>query len=92
MKKATANKISEKTGIPSEIISSQPKIEITGTEKIYIENHRGIKLITAEIAVIKFSSGLITAEGKGLTIAEITAEYILIKGNFSSVKFDKNLE
>ncbi len=86
------SKISEKTGIPSEVISSQPKIEITGAKSLYIENHKGIKLITPESIIIKFSSGTMTAEGKKIAIAEMTREYILVKGNFSSFKFDKILE
>ncbi len=88
----TASKIAEKTGIPSEVISSQPKIEMTGTKSLYIENHRGIKLITHESIIIKFSSGTMTAEGKEITIAEMTREYMLLKGDFISFKFDKILE
>lgn len=90
--KGIASRISEKTGIPSEVISAQPKIEMTGTSSIYIENHKGIKLLTSEQAVIKLKSVTMTAEGKGLAIAEITSEYILLRGNFSSFKFDKILE
>lgn len=91
MKKVT-KKISEKTGIPPEVISSTPKLEITGSNKIYIENHKGIKMLTGETIVIRLKDFSVTIEGKNISISEIDKEHIFLTGDFCAVKFDKNLE
>ncbi len=81
--------VSEATGIPAEIISDTPKLEITGRKMMCIENHKGIKSFTSTSVAVKTSSGIIYAEGQNITIKEINKEYILIKGLFASLRFEK---
>ena len=45
--KKVAEIISKGTKFPTEVISSIPKLEITGNNSIYIENHKGIKILTS---------------------------------------------
>lgn len=91
MKKIT-DKISETTNFPLETISSAPKIEITDNSKIYIENHKGIKLLSTDIVIIKLNKGFFVLEGEKIAIQEINKEYIYLTGIFNSFKFNKNLE
>lgn len=90
MKKIT-EKVSEKSQFPLEVISSAPKIEITGNNIIYIENHKGIKLLTSEQVIIKLKECLFTVEGEKISIQEINKEHIYLTGIFNSFRFDKNL-
>ncbi len=89
MIKNFGSSVSESTGIPAEVISDTPKLEITGRKVLYIENHKGIKSFTDTSVAVKTSLGLIWAEGKNITIKEINKEYIKINGTFTSFRFEK---
>ncbi|MDO5388316.1 MAG: YabP/YqfC family sporulation protein [Clostridia bacterium] len=89
--KKIADKISEKSQFPIEVISSVPKIEITGNNTLYIENHKGIKSLTSEQVIIKFEKALFIAEGEKISILEINKEYVYLTGFFHSFIFDKIL-
>lgn len=91
MKKIT-EKVSNQIQFPLEVISTTPKIEITGNKLIYIENHKGIKMFTSETIEIKLTKGLFIVEGKKISILEINKEHIYITGIFNSFRFDKILE
>lgn len=90
--KKIAEKISNKTQFPIEIISSTPKIEVTGNKMIYIENHKGVKILTPENVTVKLTTGLLVIEGEKIAIHEIDKEHIFLTGIFNSFKFDKFLE
>ena len=90
MKKIT-EKLSEKSQFPLEAISSAPKIEITGNNMFYIENHKGIKLLTSDLVIIKLKEGLFFIEGEKIPIQEINKDHIYLTGIFNSFRFDKIL-
>lgn len=87
-----AETISKTTKFPTEVISSTPKLELTGNKTLYIENHKGIKILTPEQVIIKLKSGLIIAEGEKISIIEINRNYVYLTGIFNSFKFEKILE
>lgn len=91
MKKATEI-ISKSTKFPTEVISSTPKIEITGNNSLYIENHQGVKILTPEEIVIKLKTGFLIAQGKKISISEINKDFIFLTGIFNSFRFEENLE
>lgn len=90
--KNVAEIISKGTKFPTEVISSIPKLEITGNNSIYIENHKGIKILTSEEIVIKFNAGFIIIQGEKISISEINKDFIFLTGIFNSFRFEKNLE
>ncbi len=90
--KKIQEKISAATKFPIEVISSTPKIEITGNSYIYIENHMGIKILTPELTVIRIKSGYMIAEGEKINVAEINKDFVYLTGIFNSFRFEKNLE
>ena len=63
--------VSEKTGIPIEVISDTPKLELTGGRSLLIENHKGIKSLSDTSVTIRTSFGDICAAGNGITVREI---------------------
>lgn len=91
MKKITET-ISKGTKFPTEVISSTPKLELTGNKTLYIENHKGIKVLTPEQVTIKLETGLIIAEGEKISILEINKDSIFLTGIFNSFRFEKILE
>lgn len=90
--KKVAEIISKGTKFPTEVISSIPKLEITGNNSIYIENHKGIKILTSEEIVIKLNAGFIIIQGEKISISEINKDFIFLTGIFNSFRFEKNLE
>ncbi len=87
--KKISTAVSEKTGIPIEVISDTPKLEMTGHSSLYIENHKGIKSLTDTSVAVMTAGLLIYAEGVGLNIKEIDKEHIKISGIFTSLRFEK---
>lgn len=88
MKKIRSS-VSEATGIPLEVISDIPRLELTGRKALYIENHKGIKSLTDTSITIKTSYGLIYAEGKNIAVKEINKEFIRIYGVFTSFRIER---
>ena len=81
--------LSEKTDIPAEVVTLQPKIELTGNSLLYMENHKGIKYLSKNEVVIKLSSGLFNVSGNNISIKEINKDHIYLTGTFTSFVFDK---
>ena len=87
--KKISTAVSEKTGIPIEVISDTPKLELTGRKSLYIENHKGIKVLTDTSVAVRTAGFLIYAEGINITIKEIDKEHIKVNGVFTSLRFEK---
>ena len=90
--KKVAEIISKGTKFPTEVISSTPKLEITGNNTIYIENHKGVKVLTSDEIIIKLKTGFLIAQGKKISISEINKYFIFLTGIFNSFRFEENLE
>ena len=88
--KKVAEIISKGTKFPTEVISSTPKLEITGNNTIYIENHKGV--LTSDEIIIKLKTGFLIAQGKKISISEINKDFIFLTGIFNSFRFEENLE
>lgn len=86
--KVTGKKISDLTSFPQEVISNIPHIELTGNS-LYIENHRGVKLLKSEMVIINLFDCELIAEGSSIGIKEINCNSISLTGIFTSLKIDK---
>ena len=79
-------KISEKLDIPLNILSEKPIVEIWGSEKIRIENHKGISMYSPNLIIIKSVEGAIYIRGENLTIASMIHEELFIEGKINSTE------
>lgn len=79
--------ISKATGIPLEVISDTPKLELVGKNLLCIENHKGIKSFSATNIVVNTKDWTLYVAGSSLTIVEIDNEHIKIKGHFDEFKY-----
>ena len=59
---------SEKLGIPPEILTGLPVVELTGDAAVLIEQHHGISAYSEEEVCVKVNLGTICVTGSGLTI------------------------
>ena len=80
---------SEKLGIPPEILTGLPVVELTGDSAVLIEQHHGISAYSEEQVCVKVNLGLICIEGSGLTIRVMNHEKVMIYGRISSLRIER---
>lgn len=80
-----SNKLPLKLDLSAEILPAQSLVEIFGKERVVIENHRGIVQYNTCQICVKKQNGFITVTGKGLNIARMSKEQLVITGCIESV-------
>ena len=81
-------KVSKFLEIPREIISSVPKITITGFDEIVIENFKGILEYEDYFARISTSIGNININGFNLKLNQMTDDDICVTGRIESLDLE----
>lgn len=84
-----AASVSERLGIPAEILSGLPMIELTGDSAIMIEQHRGITAYSTEEICISVNFGTVHIRGAKLTIHVMNRERIIIYGRVAEVGLER---
>ena len=74
--------------LPPESISSMPRIVIYGSEKMLIEQHKGLLTYDNHTVCIKLPGNSIHISGNQLRIHAYTRDSLQIHGNISKVEFD----
>ena len=72
---------------PKEVTSGVPRITLTGHERLYVEQHRGLVDYEPENIVLRTSCGLMRVAGAGMRFNLYTACEALITGRIDSVSF-----
>lgn len=80
---------SEKLGIPPEILTGLPVVELTGDAAVLIEQHHGISAYSEEKVCVKVNLGTICVTGSSLTIRVMNHEKILIYGRIEALKLER---
>ena len=75
--------------LPEEVVLSTPKIDILGSECIYIENYNSIKEFKNDLIRVNTSLGEIKISGERLMLKKITDEMLVIDGEVEIVGFPK---
>jgi sporulation protein YqfC len=88
MKKHISEKIADAWGVPKDVIMNIPRITISGSKEIYIENHKGILEYTSNTIRVSTASGVIDIFGGSLVIERIRHEDILISGAFAKIEYE----
>jgi len=82
-------KISETFNLPSSAIVGDPMIEWVGTNRLRIENHKGIvKYATNEIK-INTILGTLLVSGQSLNIKSMIPEEIILTGRIEKLEYLK---
>ncbi len=89
MKKNKLSRINKILEMPSEIISSVPKITNLGFKKMMIENYKNILEYQDFFIRINTSIGIININGIGMKMEEMTKDDIIIEGEIDSIDFEK---
>lgn len=80
---------SEKLGIPPEILSGLPVVELTGDAAVLIEQHRGISAYSEQTVCIKANFGTVCVEGEGLTIRMMDREKLIVYGMIRALRLER---
>lgn len=86
------NRMSEILELPEEIISKEPKITISGFNKMLIENYKGVLEYQEFYIRLNTYTGIININGFNLGLNEMTSDDILITGKIESVDFEKIID
>ncbi len=73
--------------IEKTVLGRYSLITVTANTELLVEGLRGILDYDAETFRVNTISGIVVVTGRGLEIASLTAEEVLIKGKISSVEF-----
>ncbi len=80
-------KFSDALELPKELVLDVPRVTLIGNRQLFLENYKGIIEYEDSMVRIKTHEGVISLEGSGMLIKEITSEDILIIGTICSVQF-----
>ncbi len=69
----------------SEVLPGSPLVEIHGSRRVLLENHRGILSYDRESICVKVKFGQISVCGSELQLACMTRSQLIITGNISAV-------
>lgn len=92
MKKRNYNKIDKMLELPKEVCSNVPKISITGFDEMIIENFKGILEYEEFFVRINTHIGLISINGFGLTLENMTDDDIKVKGKIESLDIERTID
>ena len=71
--------------LPKEIALNLPLITTTGRGEINIENYKNLVEFTDTKIRIQTNSGMLSIEGQGLVLKQITTEHVLATGKIKSI-------
>lgn len=87
-RESIAERASEYFDLPGGVVSNMPRIEISGGRQMLIEKHRGVLEYSREEISVNTLNSVVRIRGKGLEIRAMTADELLISGNFSGIDFE----
>jgi sporulation protein YqfC len=84
---AAKSKLSEKFNLTTDAILGEPLIEINGSNRVRVENHKGIVKYTASLVKVNTSIATLSVEGSDLVLKSMIPEEIVISGNITKVEY-----
>ena len=84
-------KLRQQVARSQEPVPGLPLVEITGLNRVLIENHRGICCYDREKIRIRVKFGEITVTGCGLELAHMSRERVAITGQIASVELHREV-
>ena len=89
MEKKRRESLLEKTAevfdLPGDVVAGLPRIELTGSRELRMENHKGILAYGTEEIHISGGKLIVKVRGRGLTLRAMNASELLITGEIAGV-------
>lgn len=77
--------LSEKLGVPQEILAGLPTVELCGNRAVVIEQHYGICGYSEHYVSVKTKLGILKVEGSNLNIHVMNRQRIMIHGQICRI-------
>lgn len=88
LKRKLSEKLSDKTGIPEEVLADAAVIQVRGKRSVCIENHKGVQAYEEEHVQIAVRRGCVHVYGFALTIARMTKRTVEIRGRIQRLELE----
>ena len=75
-------------GLPGDVVAGLPRIEITGSRELRMENHKGILAYGTEEIHINGGKLIVRVQGAGLELRAMNAGQLLITGEIRAIHLD----
>lgn len=70
---------------PKEIVSDMPRVTLTGSERVHVEQHKGLIAYQPEEVVFRVASGRLTVSGRELRFKLYTSNEAILAGHVDGV-------
>ena len=70
---------------PKEVVSDMPRVTMTGSERVHVEQHKGLIAYQPEEVVFRVASGRLTVKGDALRFRMYTSGEAILTGRVDSV-------
>lgn len=74
--------------IPADVCQGAIRVTMTGNDRAWVENYRGILEYTEHAVLLQGKEGRVCFEGERLCIEYYTEEDMLIRGRIKNVRYD----
>ena len=78
-------RLAEGMAMSGENLPGLPLVEICGERRVLIENHRGVSRYSEDRICIRVAYGEVAVAGRGLELARMTREQLVISGCIEGV-------
>ena len=92
MKKQRKKRMDKMLEIPKEVYSNIPKLSVTGFEEMVIENYKGILEYEEFFVRISTHIGIISINGYGLNLENMTEDDIKVTGKIESIDVERTID
>ncbi|MGN1018908.1 MAG: YabP/YqfC family sporulation protein [Aristaeellaceae bacterium] len=73
---------------PAEVVKDVPRVTLTGTDSVYVEQHKGLSAYQPEEVVFRTGSGTLRIGGRELRLKRYTSCDAMITGQVSSIAME----
>lgn len=81
--------MAEAADVPQELLPGTPLIEITGNQRVLIENHLGVTEYQRDMIRVRVRSGAVVVCGCRLNITRMAKRQLVIAGEVQRVELER---
>ena len=78
-------KASERLNLPADVTAGVSRVELTGSRRLSVENHRGVGAFGPEFMELLTVQGPIAVRGRGLSLLLMNQRELVVVGQIDSV-------
>ncbi|MBR5543106.1 MAG: YabP/YqfC family sporulation protein [Oscillospiraceae bacterium] len=86
-RKSILRRAADAFDIPADVGGGILHIEISGRQEVFVENHKGILMLSEEEVEISSGRGTVTVFGTKLSVLAMNTEEVRISGEIESIRF-----